>query len=38
MHMYFENAPHLIYKDVGVLGQAFGWNQFLQQHACGHVD
>lgn len=29
---------HLINKDVGVLCKAFGWNQFLQQHSCSHVE
>lgn len=29
---------HLIYKNVGELCEALGWNQFLQQHSCSHVD
>lgn len=29
---------YLIYEDVGVLSQALGADQFLQQHPSGHVD
>ena len=29
---------HLIYEDVGVLREAFGSDQFMQQHSCRHVD
>lgn len=29
---------HLIDKNVGVLCEALGWNQFLQQDTCSHVD
>lgn len=29
---------HLIYENVGVLCEALGGNQFLQQHSCSHVD
>lgn len=29
---------YLIDKNVWVLRETFGLNQFLQQHSCGHVD
>lgn len=31
-------SMYLIDKNVGVLCETFGLNQFLQQHSCGHVD